>query len=145
MRDPPPRLAVNSYGWEKIRRWSRSEHLEPQLRRLLLLVLLVLLAVGLIFTGSRGGMVALVMGLALMALLIWGRKWRRGHIVIMVVFMGVALLYSLFLGKKWKVRWVSASLVLTMSNTAQLAEFMSKLPAGAAPGFGRSGARTPHR
>jgi hypothetical protein len=41
----------------------------------------------------------------------------------------------LFGAKKWKVRWVSASLVLTMSNTTQLAEFMGKLPGGAAPGF----------
>jgi len=47
----------------------------------------------------------------------------------------IGKLYSMFGAKKWKVRWVSASLVLTMSNTTQLAEFMSKLPAGAAPGF----------
>jgi tetratricopeptide (TPR) repeat protein len=72
--------------------------MEPQLRRYLLLLLLLLLAVGLIFTGSRGGMVSLLMGFGLIALLIWSRKWQRGHIVIMVVFMGAALLYSLFLG-----------------------------------------------
>lgn len=98
LRETAPRLSGAASFREKTRRWSRSEHLEPQLRRYLLLVLLLLLAVGLIFTGSRGGMVALVMGFALMALLIWSRKWRRGHIVIMVVFMGAALLYSLFLG-----------------------------------------------
>jgi hypothetical protein len=82
MRETAPRLADKFSGWERIRRWSRSEHMEPQLRRSLLLVPLLLLAVGLIFTGSRGGMVSLVMGFALMALLIWSRKWRRGHIVI---------------------------------------------------------------
>jgi hypothetical protein len=47
----------------------------------------------------------------------------------------IGKLYGLFAAKKWKVRWVSAGLVLTMSNTTQLGEFMSKLPGGAAPGF----------
>jgi hypothetical protein len=100
MRETAPRLADNFSGWERIRRWSRSEHMEPQLRRSLLLVPLLLLAVGLIFTGSRGGMVSLVMGFALMALLIWSRKWRRGHVVIMVGFMVASLLYSLLLGSE---------------------------------------------
>lgn len=95
-----PRLGNNSSGWERIRGWSRSEHMEPQLRRVLLLMLLLLLAVGLIFTGSRGGMISLLVGFALMALLAWSKKWRRGHIVIMVAFIGAALLYSLFLGSE---------------------------------------------
>lgn len=47
----------------------------------------------------------------------------------------IGKLYGMFGAKKWKVRWVSASLVLTMSNTTQLGEFMSKLPGGAAAGF----------
>jgi hypothetical protein len=47
----------------------------------------------------------------------------------------IGKLYGLFDAKKWKVRWVSASLVLTMSNTTQLGEFMGKLPGGAASGF----------
>jgi len=47
----------------------------------------------------------------------------------------VGKLYPLFGAKKWKVRWVAASTVLKMSSTDQLAEFMGKLPAGAAPGF----------
>jgi hypothetical protein len=47
----------------------------------------------------------------------------------------IGKLYTLFGAKKWKVRWVSASLVLTMSSTTQLAEFMSKLPPGPAAGF----------
>ncbi len=98
LRETAPRLSEASSFRERTRRWSRSEHMEPQLRRLLLLVLLLLLAVGLIFTGSRGGMISLLMGFALMGLLIWGHRWRRSHIIIMVVFMGAALLYSLFLG-----------------------------------------------
>src|SRR6185369_13800698 len=41
----------------------------------------------------------------------------------------------MFSAKKWKSRWVAASTVLRMSSTDQLAEFMSKLPGGPAPGF----------
>ncbi|MDO9533433.1 MAG: O-antigen ligase family protein, partial [Deltaproteobacteria bacterium] len=100
LRETAPRLSEAASFRERTRRWSRSEQMEPQLRRYLLLLLLLLLAVGLIFTGSRGGMVSLVMGFGLMALLIWSRKWQRGYIVIMVAFMGAALLYSLFLGSE---------------------------------------------
>ncbi len=98
LRETAPRLSEASSFRERTRRWSRSEHMEPQLRRYLLLVLLLLLAVGLIFTGSRGGMVALVMGFALMALLIWSQRWNKRPILIMVAFMCAAFLYSLFLG-----------------------------------------------
>ena len=100
LRETALRLADNASGWERIRSWSRSEHMEPRLRRLLLLLLLLVLAVGLIFTGSRGGMISLLMGFALMALLVWSKNWRRGHIVIMFAFIGATLLYSLFLGSK---------------------------------------------
>jgi hypothetical protein len=47
----------------------------------------------------------------------------------------VGKLFELFAAKKWKVRYVSAGTVLKMSTTAQLPEFMSKLPSGPAPGF----------
>jgi hypothetical protein len=47
----------------------------------------------------------------------------------------VQKLYSLFNSHKWKVRWVAAGTVLRMSSTDQLAEFMSHLPVGLAPGF----------
>jgi O-antigen ligase len=100
LKETARRLPNNASGWERLRRWSRSEHMEPQLRRLLLLFLLLLLAVGLIFTGSRGGMVSLLMGFGLMALLTWSQKWRRGQIIIMVVFLGGAILSSLFLGSE---------------------------------------------
>jgi hypothetical protein len=36
-------------------------------------------------------------------------------------------LYGLFASKNWKVRWVAAELVLKMSDTSQLGEFMAKL------------------
>ena len=85
-------------GWDQIKKLSRSEHLEPQFKRFLLLFLLMLLTVGLIFTGSRGGMISLFVGFGLMAILIWGQRWKRGHIVLMVAFLVAGLLYSLFLG-----------------------------------------------
>ncbi|HKQ68042.1 MAG TPA: hypothetical protein VJT73_01820 [Polyangiaceae bacterium] len=47
----------------------------------------------------------------------------------------VGKLYPLFTSRKWKVRWVTAGTVLRMSNTAQLGEFMAKLPSGLASGF----------
>ena len=41
--------------------------------------------------------------------------------------MVVEKLYELFKNDNWKVRWVAASLVLKMSDTSQMPEFMSKL------------------
>ena len=41
--------------------------------------------------------------------------------------MVVEKLYELFKNDKWQVRWVAASLVLKMSDTSQVQEFMSKL------------------
>ncbi len=98
LREAAPPLPNNFSSWEKIKRWTRPEHIEPQMRRLLLLFLLLLLAVGLIFTGSRGGMIALLVGFALMGLLIWGQRWKRSHIYIMIIFIVAAILYSLSLG-----------------------------------------------
>lgn len=93
-----PRGAAKSSESGRIRRLSRPEHTEPIFRGLLLLFFLLLLMVGLIFTGSRGGMISLALGFALMAGLIWGQKWKRGHLILILVFLGGALLYSLFLG-----------------------------------------------
>lgn len=81
-----------------LKKWSRSENTEPQFSRFLLLFLLVVLTTGLIFTGSRGGMISLVMGFSLMALLIWSQKWRKAHIYLIAVFGVVVLIYSLILG-----------------------------------------------
>ena len=41
--------------------------------------------------------------------------------------MVIEKLYELFKNENWKVRWVAASLVLKMSDTSQVPEFMSKL------------------
>ena len=56
------------------------------------------MAVCLIFTGSRGGMLSLGVGFAMMALLIVSRPWGKGHILTIVVFLAAAFLYSLYLG-----------------------------------------------
>ena len=90
--------AAESSESGSIRRLSRPEHTEPKFRGLLLLFFLLLLTGGLIFTGSRGGMISLALGFALMAGLTWGKKWKRGYLILMLVFLGAALLYSLFLG-----------------------------------------------
>jgi O-antigen ligase len=90
--------AANLSVWQRLRVWSWKEHLEPQFRRLVLLFLLILLTVGLIFTGSRGGMISLAMGFGLMALLVRSQRWRKGPLICIVIFLLVSLLYSLFLG-----------------------------------------------
>jgi O-antigen ligase len=98
---PAPQLPPGAVGRSRLQRWSRAEHLEPQLRRLLLLFLLLLLTVGLIFTGSRGGMISLAVGFALMALLIRGQQWPKSHLLLIAVFLAAAVLYSLLLGGAW--------------------------------------------
>ncbi|MHB9074085.1 MAG: O-antigen ligase family protein [Desulfobaccales bacterium] len=85
-------------GRRLLKRWSWSEHAEPQFRRFLLLFLLVVLTTGLIFTGSRGGMISLVMGFGLMALFIWSQKWRKAYLYLIAIFVVLALIYSLILG-----------------------------------------------
>lgn len=92
----PPREGVNGRHLRK--RWSWSEYIEPQFRRFLLLFLLLVLTTGLIFTGSRGGMVSLVMGYGLIALLIWSQKQRKAYAYVIGIFVVVALIYSLVLG-----------------------------------------------
>lgn len=85
-------------GWIKLKRKSRAEHLEPHFRGFILLFFLLLLTVGLIFTGSRGGMISLVVGFILMGLFILGQQWKGGNIILMVIFLTASILYSLFLG-----------------------------------------------
>jgi len=97
-RRPALPAARDSTFIGRVRRWSRAEYLEPQFRQYLLLFLLVVLIVGLVFTGSRGGMISLVAGFALMALLVRGQGWARGHLLVMPVFLAAALIYSLLLG-----------------------------------------------
>ena len=84
--------------WTNLRRQSRAEHIEPLFRRFLLLFVLLLITVGVIFTGSRGGMTALVIGFAIMGMLIGVQRWQRGNLVVIAVFLAAALIYSLVLG-----------------------------------------------
>jgi O-antigen ligase len=77
---------------------SRAERLEPKARGAIILIPLFLLSVGLVFTGSRGGMISLIIGFAFLALLVYSRRWRRSHISIMLIFLAMALAYSIFLG-----------------------------------------------
>jgi O-antigen ligase len=84
--------------WTNLRRQSRAEHIEPLFRRFLLLFVLLLITVGVIFTGSRGGMTALVIGFAIMGMLIWGQRWQRGKLVVIAVFLAAAVIYSLVVG-----------------------------------------------
>lgn len=93
-----PFLKGLSPGEKSLRVLSRAESLEPKARSNILLVPLFLLAVGLVFTGSRGSMISLVMGFTFMALLIYGQRWRKSHIPTMLIFLTIAVAYSIFLG-----------------------------------------------
>ena len=84
--------------WSNLRRKSRAEHIEPLFRRFLLLLVLLLISVGLIFTSSRSGMIALLIGFAIIGMLIWGRRWTRGNMAVIAVFLAAAVIYSLILG-----------------------------------------------
>lgn len=92
------RLGADQPKEKRLRRLSRAELLEPRLRRVVLLFLVLLLVVALIFTGSRGGMLSLLMGFTLMGLAIWSQRWKLGHLYLMGLFLATALLYSLWLG-----------------------------------------------
>ncbi|MEJ2070050.1 MAG: O-antigen ligase family protein [Syntrophobacterales bacterium] len=78
---------------------SRAERLEPRARSNIVLIPLFVLVVGLVFTGSRGGMLSLIVGLAFLALLIYSQRWRRSHIPTILIFLALALSYSVFLGR----------------------------------------------
>jgi O-antigen ligase len=97
-RDKAPSLPENLTGRERLRRWSRAEHLEPRLRHYAWLFAVLLLATAVIFTGSRGGMLSLGLGFMVMGLLVRSRHSARGYIHLMGAFVAAALIYSLFLG-----------------------------------------------
>jgi O-antigen ligase len=100
LKEAVPPLPKNLSGRRWLAHWSKTEHLEPQCRRYLLPFILLLLTVALIFTGSRGGMISLVVGFALMGLLIVGQRFKKGHLYLMVGFLVTAVLYSLWLGSE---------------------------------------------
>ena len=88
----------NLSGWARLRKWSLPEYAEPELRRFLLLFFLLILVVGLIFTGSRGGVLSLLFGFLLIALLNRKRRGKKVHLFIIGFFLLAALLFSLILG-----------------------------------------------
>ena len=92
------RITANLSAWARLRLWSLPQYLEPELRRLLLLLILLILVVGLIFTGSRGGMLSLLFGFSLIALLIKRGGLHKGHLFMIVFFLLSALLFSLIWG-----------------------------------------------
>lgn len=96
----PTSLGINGNlsGWARLRQRSLPEYAEPELRRFLLLLFLLILVIGLIFTGSRGGMLSLLFGFLLIALLIKRRGLHKGHLFIIVFFLLSALLFSIILG-----------------------------------------------
>ncbi|MCL4504067.1 MAG: O-antigen ligase family protein [Deltaproteobacteria bacterium] len=97
-RPAPVQGAPAAGVWGNLRRRSRAEQVEPLFRRFLLLFLLLLMAVGLIFTGSRSGIISLLAGFAVMGALIWSRHWKRVNIWLIIIFLIVAVIYSLILG-----------------------------------------------
>jgi O-antigen ligase len=95
---PLPARPEGLAGWRGLKRWTRVEYLEPYSRRFLLIFPLVILAVGVIFTGSRGALLSLVLGFALMGLLVWGQGRSLGSILSLAIFLAASFLYSLWLG-----------------------------------------------
>jgi O-antigen ligase len=82
----------------RLSHWSRPEHLEPQFRHGLFIVILIFLTVGLCFTGSRGGIVSLLVGFTMMGLLMVGQRWQKGYLWLMILLPIIAGAYSLWIG-----------------------------------------------
>jgi tetratricopeptide (TPR) repeat protein len=92
------KLSRDLSGWRWLSHWSRPEHLEPLCRRILLIIILLFLTVGLIFTGSRSGMISFLMGLTLTGIISWGQRWQKGYLWLLVILPVIAGAYSLCLG-----------------------------------------------
>lgn len=93
------RLPRGLSRWARVRSWSQAEYLEPLFRHYFLLVLLLVLTVGEFFTGSRGGIICLVLGVGFMVLL--GRRRGGRYIWTIVALLAGALLYGLHLDSGW--------------------------------------------
>ena len=81
-----------------LRFWFRAEHLEPLVRRSLLFLPFLVLLVAFFFAASRGAIMALGVGLAIMALLWAGRHSARWPLYLLAAFLAGVALYSLWLG-----------------------------------------------
>lgn len=95
LKEKAPRLAKNLRGRSRIKAWSQPEYLESHVRLCILLLILVVLGVGLIFTGSRGGMISLTVGTIFMGLLNCSTHrigpWYLVLILVAVVSYGIWL------------------------------------------------------
>ena len=105
LKPTPVANPSNLSGREWFRKWSLPEYAEPELRRFLLLFLLLVLVVALISTRSRGGMLSLIFGFLLMTLTLMGRKWQKGHLFMIVFFLLSALMFGLLLGSNLVLSW----------------------------------------
>jgi O-antigen ligase len=85
-------------GLSRLRFWSRAEQLEPLMRRSLFFLPLLVLLVAFFFAASRGAIVALGLGLALMAILWGSQRSARWPVGILAFFLVGVACYSLWLG-----------------------------------------------
>ena len=83
-------------SWLKF--WSHPERLEPLVRRSWLLLPLLVLLVAFLFAASRGAILALGVGLSIMAFLWGSRHAARWPLYLLAAFMAGVALYSLWLG-----------------------------------------------
>ena len=92
--------ATGGHRWDRssLRFWFRAEHLEPLVRRSLLFLPLLVLLVAFFFAASRGAIMALGVGLAIIALLWAGRHSARWPLYFLAAFLAGVALYSLWLG-----------------------------------------------
>jgi hypothetical protein len=85
-------------GHNWLRFWSRAEHLEPLVRRARFFLPLLMLLVAFFFAASRGAILALGFGLALMGLLWASQHSARWPLYLLTAFLVGVALYSLWLG-----------------------------------------------
>jgi O-antigen ligase len=82
----------------RLRFWTRAEHLEPLVRRSFFFLPLLVLLVAFFFAASRGAILALGIGLALMAGLWASRQSARWPLYLIAGFLAGVALYSLCIG-----------------------------------------------
>jgi len=92
------------HNW--LRFWSRAEHLEPLVRRALFFLPLLMLLVAFFFAASRGAILALGFGLALMGFLWASQHSERWPLYLLTAFLVGVALYSLWLGGATVFAWV---------------------------------------
>jgi O-antigen ligase len=86
-------------GWLQF--WSQAEQLEPLIRHLFFFLPLLVLLVAFFFAASRGAILALGVGLALMGLLWGSQRPVRWPFLLLALFLVGVILYCLWLGGAW--------------------------------------------